>query len=59
MFHRTFKIGERTLPTQYLLSASAVYGRSHLSAEELNAMKIWVKSLFDTNSEGIEDTILR
>ncbi|KAH8120455.1 mediator complex subunit Med5-domain-containing protein [Phellopilus nigrolimitatus] len=57
----TFALGERTLSTEYLLSTSIVYRMSQLqyNGEELVAMAAWPKALFDTNSEGIEDNILR
>ncbi|KAI5123762.1 hypothetical protein M0805_000352 [Coniferiporia weirii] len=54
-----FMLGERAISTDYLLSTSTVYRLSQLGEEDINAMAAWPKALFDKNSEGIEDNILR
>lgn len=47
------------LRADYLLSTSTIVRRPEFSNEETNAYIGWVKALFDSNSEGIEDSILR
>lgn len=42
-----------------LTSATAVYRMEELSSEDVVAFNAWHKALFDSGSEGIEDTILR
>ncbi|THH04163.1 hypothetical protein EW145_g5729 [Phellinidium pouzarii] len=54
-----FMLGDRLLATDYLLSTSTVYRMSQLGGEDISAMAAWPKALFDKNSEGIEDNILR
>ncbi|EJD03833.1 uncharacterized protein FOMMEDRAFT_154950 [Fomitiporia mediterranea MF3/22] len=54
-----FTLGDRVLATDYLLSTSTVFRMSSLGLEDVNVVKAWSKALFDTNSEGIEDNILR
>jgi len=47
------------LRADYLLSTSTIFKRHEFNNEETTAYFGWVKALFDSNSEGIEDSILR
>jgi len=42
-----------------LKSTAAVHAIDDLSGEDAAAFGAWFKALFDSSSEGIEDTILR
>ncbi|EKM61173.1 uncharacterized protein PHACADRAFT_134473 [Phanerochaete carnosa HHB-10118-sp] len=54
-----FTLGERTLSTDLLNSAAYMRRPDELEGEDEAAFKSWQKTLFDTGSEGIEDSILR
>ncbi len=49
----------RRLTLDLLHSAAVPYRHDELAPEDLRALSAWAKALFDSNSEGIEDTILR
>ncbi|TDL28703.1 hypothetical protein BD410DRAFT_893659 [Rickenella mellea] len=55
----TFTVGDRTLNPQFLLGTARIYRVSELANDEIAAFHAWLKALFDSNSEGIEDNILR
>ncbi|KAF9453745.1 hypothetical protein P691DRAFT_693777 [Macrolepiota fuliginosa MF-IS2] len=50
---------DQTMSASYLFSHTNVQDPGTLSTEEAIAFTSWFKALFDSNSEGIEDTILR
>lgn len=52
-------MGERRLTLDLLESATISYRPDELAPEDGKAFAAWFKALFDSNSEGIEDTILR
>ncbi|KZT05944.1 uncharacterized protein LAESUDRAFT_726512 [Laetiporus sulphureus 93-53] len=54
-----FVLDERRLSLDIYKTAARVRPMTALNAEETNAFHAWYKALFDTSSEGIEDTILR
>jgi mediator of RNA polymerase II transcription subunit 5 len=41
------------------MSTAAIYAAEVLSGDDMAAFGVWFKALFDSSSEGIEDTILR
>jgi len=49
----------RILSASYLTSNDVVYSVEDLSADSAVAFNAWFKALFDSSSEGIEDSILR
>ncbi|KAF7799049.1 hypothetical protein EIP86_010279 [Pleurotus ostreatoroseus] len=51
--------GERKPNPSLLTSAVAIYRMEELSSEDIAAFNTWHKALFDSGSEGIEDSILR
>ncbi|KZT30460.1 hypothetical protein NEOLEDRAFT_1126012 [Neolentinus lepideus HHB14362 ss-1] len=53
-----FKLKERVLRLDFL-SALPIQQVHQLTKEEFHAFNAWFKTLFDSNGEGIEDTILR
>lgn len=55
----SFQKCERVLRADYLLSTSTVLRRPEFNPEEASAFLGWLKALFDSNSEGIDDSILR
>ncbi|KAG6812477.1 hypothetical protein H0H92_002584 [Tricholoma furcatifolium] len=55
----TYTSGNRILSPAYLKSTDTVYPLDALSNEENQAFTAWFKALFDSGSEGIEDSILR
>ncbi|KAF8898666.1 hypothetical protein BD779DRAFT_1607403 [Infundibulicybe gibba] len=55
----TLTAGHDSVPLGFLQSTDVVYFTDHLSAEDAGAFAAWFKALFDSGSEGIEDTILR
>jgi mediator of RNA polymerase II transcription subunit 5 len=61
LFDHTFYLGERKLLPTHLLTTSAVIRmpKAELTPEEQNSFKVWYKALFDSTSEGIDDSILR
>ncbi|KAK0465088.1 mediator complex subunit Med5-domain-containing protein [Desarmillaria tabescens] len=56
---KMFVQGDRTVSGLFLQSASQVFFHESLSGEDAQAFNAWFKTLFDSGSEGIEDTILR
>lgn len=50
---------DQTISAAYLFSSAHVQDVGTLPTEEAVAFSAWFKALFDSNSEGIEDTILR
>lgn len=54
----TLKKGDTRLRTDFLRS-SRVYHLDDLPAEAKSVFPAWFKAIFDTSSDGIEDTILR
>ncbi|KAI0830678.1 mediator complex subunit Med5-domain-containing protein [Trametes gibbosa] len=55
----SFTVGERQLDPGFLRRAGLSHRFDELKGEDLSAFNSWTKALFDPNSEGIEDTILR
>jgi mediator of RNA polymerase II transcription subunit 5 len=49
----------RILSAGYLTSNDTVYSIEKLSGDDAVAFNTWFKALFDSSSEGIEDSILR
>jgi mediator of RNA polymerase II transcription subunit 5 len=47
------------MTTDFLNSTDAIHPVESLTAEDAVAFNSWFKALFDSSSEGIEDTILR
>ncbi|KAL0951090.1 hypothetical protein HGRIS_007828 [Hohenbuehelia grisea] len=56
---RKYTNGDKTVTTDLLRGASIVIPIEELSKEDATAFGVWFKALFDNNSEGIEDGILR
>ncbi|KAK0198374.1 mediator complex subunit Med5-domain-containing protein [Armillaria mellea] len=56
---KMFVQGDRCVSGLFLQSASQVFSHESLSGEDTQAFNAWFKTLFDSGSEGIEDTILR
>ncbi|KAF8640574.1 hypothetical protein AX17_000236 [Amanita inopinata Kibby_2008] len=54
-----FMKDQRTVSAGYLKRTDFVFSINEFSADELAAYSAWHKALFDSSSEGIEDTILR
>ena len=54
-----FNYNGRKLSPYKILSTSVIYSKSELSAEEAAIYSAWFKALFDSGSEGIDDSILR
>lgn len=55
----TLKHKNRPLDISYLRRTDAILMLPILTAEEARALKTWFKALFDKNSDGIEDGVLR
>ncbi|KAG6842595.1 hypothetical protein C0991_000121 [Blastosporella zonata] len=55
----TYTSEGRTLSSIFLDSADTIYPVDNLSTEDSQAFAAWFKALFDSSSEGIEDSILR
>lgn len=55
---QSFKVGERTVSLDFMRSGAHTH-TSEMTMEESIAVASWFKALFDSGSEGIEDTILR
>ena len=53
----TFTLGDRKLPTDYLLSTSVVYRASQFDNYEVAIVKKWASTLFQEEN-GIGDNIL-
>ncbi|KAJ6503472.1 hypothetical protein C8R47DRAFT_1250472 [Mycena vitilis] len=51
--------GGRSVSSGFLRSTAIIHRLDELSEEDTVAFNAWYKALFDSNSEGIEDTILR
>ncbi|KAG6902913.1 hypothetical protein C0995_010083 [Termitomyces sp. Mi166 len=49
----------RTLSSTFLKSTDTAHTNDSLSIEDSQAFSVWFKALFDSGSEGIEDSILR
>ena len=47
------------MPTDLFSSPGVIYAVEDLIGENATAFTAWFKALFDSSSEGIEDTILR
>lgn len=54
----SFSLGGKSLSASHLLNEDC-YLPEDLTGEEVGAFNSWFKTLFDSNSEGIDDTILR
>jgi mediator of RNA polymerase II transcription subunit 5 len=54
-----FTSGGRSMSSGFLRSTAIVHRLEDLSEEDVVAFNAWYKALFDSSSEGIEDTILR
>ncbi|KAJ6604728.1 mediator complex subunit Med5-domain-containing protein [Mycena vulgaris] len=54
-----FTSGVRSISSGFLRSTAIVHRLDDLSEEDAIAFNAWYKALFDSSSEGIEDTILR
>ncbi|KAJ7492546.1 mediator complex subunit Med5-domain-containing protein [Mycena latifolia] len=54
-----FTSGGRSISAGFLRSTAIVHRPDDLSEEDSIAFSAWYKALFDSSSEGIEDTILR
>lgn len=52
-------MGEKAVSTDLLRSPGIIYAVEDLTGENSTAFTAWFKALFDSGSEGIEDTILR
>jgi mediator of RNA polymerase II transcription subunit 5 len=56
---RIFTLEGRILSAGYLTANDIVYSIEKLSGDDAVAFNTWFKALFDSSSEGIEDSILR
>ncbi|KAI0704950.1 hypothetical protein BC835DRAFT_1261628 [Cytidiella melzeri] len=54
-----FMLGERRLTADLLSSATIIYRVDDLQGEDAAAFNTWYKALFDSQIEGIEDSVLR
>ncbi|THV04872.1 hypothetical protein K435DRAFT_746183 [Dendrothele bispora CBS 962.96] len=54
-----FVAGERKLSAKFLKTTSEILTLDTLTQDDAIAFKTWFKALFDSNSDGIEDTMLR
>lgn len=54
-----FILGDRSLSSGFLRSTASIHAVEDLSGDDAAAFHAWFKALFDSSSEGIEDTILR
>lgn len=52
-------IGDRKLNVDFILPVADVYRIHDLKDDAVSDFHVWNKALFDKNSEGIEDSILR
>ncbi|KDQ16801.1 hypothetical protein BOTBODRAFT_240711 [Botryobasidium botryosum FD-172 SS1] len=59
LFSFDFHVGERHFSAEYLRSTFMVYGLDALPQEERKIVNDWLKAVFDSQSEGIDDQILR
>ena len=57
--NRTFALEGRILSASYLTANDIAYSADKLSGDDAVAFSAWFKALFDSSSEGIEDSILR
>lgn len=53
------KLRDKFLPAALFWSPAVVYAVKDLTGENMTAFAAWFKALFDSSSEGIEDTIIR
>ncbi|KAF9270289.1 hypothetical protein L218DRAFT_952452 [Marasmius fiardii PR-910] len=56
---KTFVVKDRILNCEYLIRSAQVLKHETIPPEDLGTFNTWFKTLFDSSSEGIEDTILR
>ncbi|KAG7099289.1 hypothetical protein E1B28_001148 [Marasmius oreades] len=56
---KLFVVKDRKLNCEYLIQPPKVLTQEMIPPEDLGTFKAWLKTLFDSSSEGIEDTILR
>lgn len=54
-----FTLGDKSLSSAYLRSTAVVQSVQRLSGESATAFNAWFKALFDSSSDGIEDTTFR
>ena len=54
-----FILNERKLTVDLLNSATVIYRIDDLKGEDAAAFNTWYKALFDSQIEGIEDSVLR
>ncbi|KAJ3568067.1 hypothetical protein NP233_g5948 [Leucocoprinus birnbaumii] len=54
-----YSLMDQTISASHLFSSTNVQDPGTLSADEATSFAAWFKALFDTNSEGIEDNIIR
>ncbi|KAF9460835.1 mediator complex subunit Med5-domain-containing protein [Collybia nuda] len=54
-----FTMEGQTLSTSFLDSTDTIHSAENLPVEDSTTFNSWFKALFDSSSEGIEDTILR
>lgn len=54
-----FMLNERRLTVDVLCSATVIYRIDDLKGEDAAAFNTWYKALFDSQIEGIEDSVLR
>ncbi len=52
-------LNDQTASASYLFSSTSSQDPGTMSIEEATAFASWFKALFDSSSEGIEDTIFR
>ncbi|KAI0051771.1 hypothetical protein FA95DRAFT_1534184 [Auriscalpium vulgare] len=57
--HGTLHFRDKRLDLNFLRTTHLVHRPSSLQGERRGALAVWSKALFDKNSEGIEDGILR
>lgn len=55
----TFAHGANAVSSQFIKTVRNIYALDELTREEMVAFNSWFKTLFDSTSEGIEDSILR
>ncbi|KAL0580378.1 hypothetical protein V5O48_001623 [Marasmius crinis-equi] len=56
---KNFIVKERQLSCEYLISTPKAFSQNDVPPEDMGTFSAWQKTLFDSSSEGIEDTILR
>ena len=53
------KDNNRRVSPDFLINTDGILSAQDRPQEEIVSFNAWFKALFDSNSEGIEDTILR